>query len=756
MGSVENAIEVYDGATLALQNMNTALARTGQRFDDAFSGGRFGAALNGLNMINVFIDKIETNIDHSTTTQKAFVHEINMGTQAEAKLQAQIAASNDEKKKILSPIEEAIKLQNKLTESLSNSTSSVVTLVDKAKNIGVSFLDTGKKIMGASDEMNLTKMKLDAINKGLQTSEQFSQKVFEAAERSRTSYADTADMVYALGTKAKGAFSNEDELIAFTELMNKNYKVGGASAQDQANSMSKLSEAMGAGGIQGDGYKDILQNAPLLAASIEDYMTNVQHAKGSMGDWAAEGLLTADVIKAAMFLSGQTVEEQFGKLPITWAEVSNSIKDNGQMAFQAVLEKIGKITGSTAFQTFKNNLITGFQAIGMVASQLFDVIAGIGNFFTDNWGMIAPFIYGIVAAVVLYTGVLTALNIVQGISNGLKAAAALRAGILATQQAFAAGATFTEMVAVQGLNTALLACPLTWIILIIILVIAAIYGVVAAINHFAGTSLSATGLIAGAFMWLAALIANVFIGAFNGMMQFFYTIFVEPFIGIFEWIFNVINGGFDSLGGAVANLIGQIISWFLSLGMVVTKIIDAIFGTDWTASLEGLKGTVLSWGKNENSMTFDRNAPEINYRVDMTDAFDNGNKWGSELFNSKDKKDDLKDPANNFTDNSSGNPLINPSVNPLDNSNNTDLYDNVSTTADNTSKMAEKVNISDEDLKYLHDVAERDAINRFTTSEIKVDMINNNSIKGTRDIDGIVEYLKNEVETAMSSSAEGV
>lgn len=756
MGSVENAIQLYDGATTALQNMNTALARTGQRFDDAFSGSRFGAAINGLNMINVFINKIETNIDHSTTTQQAFVREVNLSTQAEAKLQAQIAASNEEKKKILSPIEEAVKLQKKLTESLNNSTTSVITLADKAKNIGVSFIDTGKKIMGASDEMNLTKMKLDAINKGLKTSEQFSQQVFEAAERSRTSYADTADMVYALGTKAEGAFSNKDELIAFTELMNKNYKVGGASAQDQANSMSKLAEAMGAGGIQGDEYKEILQNAPLLAASIQDYMTNVQHAKGSMGDWAAEGLLTADVIKAAMFLSGQKVEEQFGKLPITWAEVSNSIKDNGQMAFQAVLEKIGNIAKSTAFQTFKNNIVTGLQAIGGIASQLFDVVAGIGNFFADNWGMIAPVIYGIVAAVVLYTGVLTALNVVQGISNGLKAVAALRAGILATQQAFAAGATFTEMVAVQGLNTALLACPLTWIILLIIAVIAIIYGVVAAINHFAGTSLSATGLIAGAFMWLAALIGNVFIGALNGIMQYVYTIFVEPFIGIFEWIFNVVNGGFDSLGGAVANLIGQIISWFLSMGMVVTKIIDAIFGTDWTAGLEGLKGTVLSWGKNENSITLDRNAPEINYRLDMTKAFDDGNNRGSELFNSKDKKDDLKDPATNYIDNSSGNPLINPSVNPLDNTNNTDLYDNISTTADNTSKMAETVNISDEDLKYLHDVAERDAINRFTTSEIKVDMINNNSIKGTRDLDGIVAYLKNEVETAMSSSAEGV
>ena len=114
---------------------------------------------------------------------------------------------------------------------------------------------------------------------------------------------------------------------------------------------------------------------------------------------------------------------------------------------------------------------------------------------------------------------------------------------------------------------------------------------------------SATGVIFGVVAAAGAAIINVGIGTINAIIQAVWSIFVQPFIGIIEWILNVTNGGFDSFGGAVANLIGQIISWFLSLGKVVTKIIDAIFGTDWTSGLTSLQDTVTTWGKNENSNT---------------------------------------------------------------------------------------------------------------------------------------------------------
>lgn len=111
-----------------------------------------------------------------------------------------------------------------------------------------------------------------------------------------------------------------------------------------------------------------------------------------------------------------------------------------------------------------------------------------------------------------------------------------------------------------------------------------------------GIAESGFGVICGAAMVTGAAILNTVIGVVNGILQIVYSL-AMPFIQIFEWILNVANGGFESFGDAVANLIGQIISWFLSLGKVVTKIIDAIFGTDWTAGLTSLQDTVTAWGK---------------------------------------------------------------------------------------------------------------------------------------------------------------
>ena len=163
--------------------------------------------------------------------------------------------------------------------------------------------------------------------------------------------------------------------------------------------------------------------------------------------------------------------------------------------------------------------------------------------------------------------------------------------------------------------------------MLIAVVIGLLYGVVAIINKVTGSSISATGLICGAIAVAGAFIGNTVIGLLNALIQYIWAIFVAPFLGIVEWILNVCNGGFNSFGDAVANLIGQIIGWFLNLGKVVT-IIDAIFGTNWTAGLESLQSSVTAWGKNENAITLDKNAPTIDYRFEYGDAWAAGNDFG--------------------------------------------------------------------------------------------------------------------------------
>ena len=360
--------------------------------------------------------------------------------------------------------------------------------------------------------------------------------------------------------------------------------------------------------------------------------------------------------------------------------------------------------------------------------------------------MIAPVIGGVAAALAIYNGALLLHNAYEAASNGLKMIAAIRSVAHGTATATEAAATTGASAAQIAFNAALYACPLTWIVLAIIAVIAAIYLVVAAINKVQGTTYSATGVICGAVYAAGAFIVNTGVGLLNGLIQLIWSIFVEPFLGIVEWVLNVTNGGFDSFGGAVANLIGNIISWFLSLGEVVTKIIDAIFGTDWTAGLNALQNNVLAWGKNENAITLDREAPTIAYRASYSEAYNKGYDFGQGVENR------IKNFFGGTKDDNSDNSGALGSYGAA-----SDMAANVANIAGDTSSISDSLDVSEEDLKYLRDIAEQEAINRFTTAEIKVDMSGmSNTVHNTNDLDGIVDGLTTRVLEAMEVVKEGV
>ena len=211
-----------------------------------------------------------------------------------------------------------------------------------------------------------------------------------------------------------------------------------------------------------------------------------------------------------------------------------------------------------------------------------------------------------------------------------------------------------------------------------------------------------------------------------------WTLFVEPFISVIEWVLNAVNGGFDSLGDAVKNLLGQMISRLLSFGKIATKIIDAVFGTNWTDKLNELQNTALSWGKNENAITISRNAPTIEKRFAYKDAWN----FGYNLGQSIDEK---------F---SAANASATPELDALNN--------NVAAIAANTADTADALQLSNEDLKMLRNIAERQEINRYTTAEIKVEMVNHNNISNEMDLDGVVNLLEAKVTEALVTSAEGV
>ena len=714
MGTIRAAVALYDGVTSPLQSMHKAM----------------GVVLNTFEAMQ----QASGRAVDTAAIREAREEWAKAGTAFDA-IEENIRQANNE--------------QQKFNNSIRGGSNSANGLLSTIKKIAVAAGGIAgiNKVLNISDELASTKARLNLLVDDGGSVDVLEQKIMASAQRSRSAYFDTASAVAKLGLNAGNAFNGDmDQVIAFMEQVNKQFVIGGATAQEQSNAMIQLTQAMAAGALRGEELNSILDGAPGIARAIEKYMGI---AEGSIKTVAQEGKVTAEVVKNAMFAMADETNAKFDSMPKTWAQIWVDMKNQALSMFAPILTKINQLGNSAKFQKVTTGLINGLAAVANVASSALDILIAVASVFVDNWGIIQPLVLGIAAAMLLYNGYLITNNAITAISNAQKgiaavkayAAAAANTTLAATEKAEAM-AKASATAAQYGFNAALLACPLTWILLIIIAVIAAIYMIVAAINKLTGSTISATGIICGAVAVAGAFVLNCAIGVLNAIIQALWTIFVAPFLGIVEWILNVCNGGFNSFGDAVANLIGQIIGWFLNLGKVVTTIIDAIFGTDWTSGLESLQSAVTSWGKNENAITLDKNAPTIDYRATYSGAWDAGYDFGQGI---DDKISGMFDASGMD------------SMGAFDLSNTLDgIYGNTGDTAANTAVTADALDIAEEDLAYLRDIAEREAINRFTTAEIKVEQHNENHISSEMDIDGIMDAWTENFAERLAVSAEGV
>lgn len=675
MATIRSQMVLNDQVTGVLKNITRALDITLHSFEqmqDASANAVDVRLLNqaraGLGEVNLAVREMEENYRRAAQQEQQVTRNIRQSTQAEQQLNASIRGGND----------------------------ALDDMVGKAKNLAATIgASVGlKKLIELSDQMTSTTARLNFIVDDGGSVEALEAKIMASAQRSRAAYLDTASAIASMGANAGAAFSSNDELIAFMEQVNKQFVIGGASAQGQAAAMLQLTQAMAAGALRGEELNSILENAPGIARAIEQYMGI---AEGSIRSYAEKGAVSATVVKNALLSIADETNAKFNDMAMTWGQVWTQMGNIALKVTQPLL---------TAINWLANNL-----------SVIGPILLGLGTAFlvfqvAAHWTQIAA------VATAAYHAVVNLLSIGFGVLTGNTAAAS--------------AAVFT-------FNSALLASPITWIIMLIAVVIGLLYGVVAIINKVTGSSISATGLICGAIAVAGAFIGNTVIGLLNALIQYIWAIFVAPFLGIVEWILNVCNGGFNSFGDAVANLIGQIIGWFLNLGKVVTTIIDAIFGTNWTAGLESLQSSVTAWGKNENAITLDKNAPTIDYRFEYGDAWAAGNDFGKGI-----------DAKIGGMFNMGG----------LGDSSGFDLGDIAAytgETADNTGKTADALAVTEEQLEYLRDIAERDAINRFTTAEVKIDMTGmTNRIDGSADLDGVISQLTEGFTEALVTAAEGV
>lgn len=675
MATIRSQMVLNDQVTGVLKNITRALDITLHSFEqmqDASANAVDVRLLNqaraGLGEVNLAVREMEENYRRAAQQEQQVTRNIRQSTQAEQQLNASIRGGND----------------------------ALDDMVGKAKNLAATIgASVGlKKLIELSDQMTSTTARLNFIVDDGGSVEALEAKIMASAQRSRAAYLDTASAIASMGANAGAAFSSNDELIAFMEQVNKQFVIGGASAQGQAAAMLQLTQAMAAGALRGEELNSILENAPGIARAIEQYMGI---AEGSIKSYAEKGAVSATVVKNALLSIADETNAKFNGMAMTWGQVWTQMGNIALKVTQPLL---------TAINWLANNL-----------SVIGPILLGLGTAFlvfqvAAHWTQIAA------VATAAYHAVVNLLSIGFGVLTGNTAAAS--------------AAVFT-------FNSALLASPITWIIMLIAVVIGLLYGVVAIINKVTGSSISATGLICGAIAVAGAFIGNTVIGLLNALIQYIWAIFVAPFLGIVEWILNVCNGGFNSFGDAVANLIGQIIGWFLNLGKVVTTIIDAIFGTNWTTGLESLQSSVTAWGKNENAITLDKNAPTIDYRFEYGDAWAAGNDFGKGI-----------DAKIGGMFNMGG----------LGDTSGFDLGDIAAytgETADNTGKTADALAVTEEQLEYLRDIAERDAINRFTTAEVKIDMTGmTNRIDGSADLDGVISQLTEGFTEALVTAAEGV
>lgn len=675
MATIRSQMVLNDQVTGVLKNITRALDITLHSFEqmqDASANAVDVRLLNqaraGLGEVNLAVREMEENYRRAAQREQQVTRNIRQSTQAEQQLNASIRGGND----------------------------ALDDMVGKVKNLAATIgASVGlKKLIELSDQMTSTTARLNFIVDDGGSVKALEAKIMASAQRSRAAYLDTASAIASMGANAGAAFTSNDELIAFMEQVNKQFVIGGASAQGQAAAMLQLTQAMAAGALRGEELNSILENAPGIARAIEQYMGI---AEGSIKSYAEKGAVSATVVKNALLSIADETNAKFNGMAMTWGQMWTQM---GNIALKVTRPLL------TAINWLANNLsVIGPILLGLGAAFLVFQVAA-------HWTQIAA------VATAAYHAVVNLLSIGFGVLTGNTAAAS--------------AAVFT-------FNSALLASPITWIIMLIAVVIGLLYGVVAIINKVTGSSISATGLICGAIAVAGAFIGNTVIGLLNALIQYIWAIFVAPFLGIVEWILNVCNGGFNSFGDAVANLIGQIIGWFLNLGKVVTTIIDAIFGTNWTAGLESLQSSVTAWGKNENAITLDKNAPTIDYRFEYGDAWAAGNDFGKGI-----------DAKIGGMFNMGG----------LGDSSGFDLGDIAAytgETADNTGKTADALAVTEEQLEYLRDIAERDAINRFTTAEVKIDMTGmTNRIDGSADLDGVISQLTEGFTEALVTAAEGV
>lgn len=700
----------------------------------------------GTDIANAELEELRSQLNQALQAQEALNQAVdNMDVSAANAAYNQLSSTVASTERYIRDNADA---QGNLNQQIQAGVNTSNELVDTVKRLALAYLSmqSVQKVLNVSDELTMTTARLDQMNQAFNEingtateTDTIVKQIYASAQNARGSFGDMAAVVAKFGNNARDAFASQDEVIAFANLIQKQMTIAGASTQEASNAMLQLSQALGSGVLRGDELNSIFEQAPNLIQSIADYL---DVPIGKIREMAQDGQLTADTVKAAIFSSADGINAKFEAMPMTWGQVWTSFQNSALMAFQPVLDKVNELANNDQFQGFVENAIGLLAQLAVYVLDFFNTLASIGAFISDNWSIIAPIVYGVVGALGAYLAIATIVNAITAISATISAAKA-------AAETMQAGATFTATAAQYGLNAALMACPLTWIILLIIAVIAAIFAVCNAIAKMTGVANSGFGVITGGinvviqfFKNLGLSVANIALGigdAIAALASNMMTAFHNAICSIQSWFYDLLSTALSVIEGICVSLNKLPFVEFDYSGISSAADDYAAKAAEAAGNKEDYKS--IDDAFNEGMTTFDTFQDGW-----AADAFNAGASWG----------DGVADKVSGMfsMDNIDLTGGVDTSM--LSNDFAAQTAANTADTADSAGKIADSVDISKENLKYLRDIAETEAINRFTTAEIEVTMNNNNTVSSDMDIDGMVDHLSAGVLEAMEQAAEGV
>lgn len=704
------------------------------------------------NPVNVGADNANAELEQLRMQLNQAIQEQNSLNQAMQNMD--VSAANDAYLRLSQTvgnteryIRDNVDEQGRFNQEISAGTQQANELTNTIKRAVAAYVSIQSvgKALNISDELVQTTSRLNMMNDGVQTTAELVNMVYAAAQDARGSFSQMADVVARFGNNAKDAFSSSEEVVAFADLIQKQMTIAGASTQEAANAELQLSQALGSGVLRGDELNSIFEQAPNLIQNIADYL---DVPIGKIREMAADGELSADVVKAAIFSAADDINSKFNEMPMTWGQIWQSMQNTALIAFQPVLQRLNDLANSEAFQTFIQGAIEAMATLANILLNVFEVAASVGAFIGDNWSIIAPIIYGVIAALGAYLAIMGIVNAITAISAAIDATKA-------AADALAAGQTFLWTVQQYGLNAALAACPITWIIVLIIALIAIIFAVCNAIAKMTGIANSGFGVITGGvnvviqfFKNLGLTVANIALGIGNAIAALasnMMTAFHNAICSVQSWFYNLLSTALSVIEGICSALNKLPFVEFDYSGISSAADDYAAKASEAAGNKEDYQS--ISDAFNEGFTTFD--AFQDGW---ASDAFNAGAAWG----------DGIADKVSNFSLSDVFGQTDIPNVGDYtsgfnDAIANSGVGDSIGNIDDNTGKIKDSLDVTEEDLKYLRDIAEQEAINRFTTAEINVDMSGmQNTVNSGDDIDGFMTKLTDSVNEAVDNMTEGV